>query len=488
MQRLTLSSLPTIPLGLTYDDVLLIPRRSKITHRGDVSTATKLTADIELNIPFISANMDTVTESAMAIALAHNGGLGIIHRFMTIEKQVNEVKRVKRHEGFILYKPFTLAPSASVADAKRESEKNKVDSFIVVDAKETVVGILTRRDTLFVDNQNTRVYQIMTPFEKLIYGPPHITREKAKELIKKHKIEKLPLIDHQKHLKGLITSRSLDHFERFSSSTKDTYGRLRVGAAIGAVGDYLDRAKSLVESGVDVLVIDVAHGHNEVALSAVNKIRKKFKDINIIGGNIATASGVRDLIKLGVDAVKIGIGPGGLCTTRIVAGVGNPQFSAILECARMGNKYNIPVIADGGTNYPGDITKALAAGASTCMLAGWFAGTDEAPGGIILKNGLKYKAHRGAASFLAVADRKLASDEFTNVDKLNTVVAEGVEALIPYKGSVSDVIYQLLGALRSGMSYCNAKTIRQLQKNAYFVRITEAGFRESRSHNIREII
>ncbi len=474
-------------LGLTYDDVLLVPRKSQITHRGDVSTKTRLTSDIELAVPFISANMDTVTESAMAIALAHAGGIGIIHRFMSIERQVDEVKRVKRHEGFILYKPFTLSPSATLKNAWEESVKYNVSSFIIVDEKEKVLGILTRRDMLFAENPDTYVYQLMTPFEKLVYAPPSINREKAKELIKKHKIEKLPLLDNNRRLKGLITSRSLEHYSRFSLSTKDKYGRLRVGAAIGAVGDYLDRTKALITAGCDVLVIDVAHGHNEVALKAVAKIRKIFKSISLIGGNVATAEGTRDLIKLGVDAVKVGIGPGGLCTTRIVTGVGVPQFSAVMECAAAARKYNIPVIADGGTNYPADITKALSAGASACMLAGWFAGTDESPGGIIYRNGMKYKIHRGAASFLAVADRKLASEEITNVDRLNTVVAEGIEALVPYKGSVADVIYQLVGALRSGMSYCNAKTIKDLQKNAQFVKITEAGFRESKSHNVKEL-
>lgn len=477
----------TFPLGLTYDDVLLVPRPSRVTHRSDVSTKTNLTHDIELNVPFISANMDTVTESAMAIALAHAGGIGMIHRFMSIERQVHEVKRVKRHEGFILYKPFTLHPSATLGQARDEAEKNHVESFIIVDEKEKVVGILTRRDMLFVDNPDAYVYQLMTPFEKLIYAPPNINREKAKTLIKKHKIEKLPLLDNNKHLKGLITSRSLEHFLRFSDSTKDSYGRLRVGAAIGAVGDYLDRAKALVEAGVDALVIDVAHGHNEVALKAFSKVRKLYKDISLIGGNVATVDAVKDLIKLGADAIKVGIGPGGLCTTRIVAGIGVPQFSAVIECANFAKKYRVSIIADGGTNYPGDIVKALAAGASTCMLAGWFAGTDEAPGGIIYRNGLKFKAHRGAASFLAVTDRKMESGEITSVDRLNTVVPEGIEALIPYKGKVSEVIYQMIGALRSGMSYCNAYTIAELHKNAQFMRITEAGFRESKSHNVEEL-
>lgn len=477
----------TYPVGLTYDDVLLIPQRSGIAHRGDVETSTQLTREIKLSVPFISANMDTVTESAMAISLAHAGGIGIIHRFMSVEKQVQEVRRVKRHEGFILYKPFTLTYDSAVGEAKKQAEKNKVDSFIVVDGKDKVVGIISRRDMLFQTKDDTPIKKLMTPFEKLIYSPPNISLEKARNLFQKHKIEKLPLLDENKQLKGLITSRSLEHTTRFPNSTKDKYGRLRVGAAIGAVGDYLERAQALVGAGVDVLVIDVANGHNEVALKAVSKVKKTFKDINLIGGNVATAEGVRDLIRLGADAVKVGIGPGGLCTTRIVTGVGMPQFTAVVECSRIGRKFNIPIIADGGTNYPGDITKAIAAGASCCMLAGWFAGTDESPGGIILRGGLKYKAHRGAASFLAVSDRKIENEEITTDDKLNTIVAEGVEALIPYKGKVIDVIYQLLGALRSGMSYCNARNILELQKNARFVKITEAGFRESKSHNVKEL-
>ncbi|MCL4339169.1 IMP dehydrogenase [Patescibacteria group bacterium] len=473
-------------LGLTYDDVLLIPQKGRVAHRAMVSTMANLTKNITLNVPFISANMDTVTESSMAIAMAHAGGIGIIHRFMTVQRQVDEVKRVKRHEGFILYRPFTISANASLSDAKKTTEANKVESFIVVDDKENVVGILTRRDMLFIDEKDTKIAKLMTPFEKMIYASPNITLEKARILIRKYKIEKLPLIDGKRQLRGLITSRSLEHYTRYPGSTKDRYGRLRVGAAIGAVGDFVQRASALVDAGVDVLVIDVAHGHNEVALEAVEKIRKLFKDIDIIGGNVATEGGVKDLIKLGVDAIKVGIGPGGLCTTRIVAGVGVPQFTAVSECSRAARKYGVPIIADGGTNYPGDLVKALAAGASACMLAGWFAGTDEAPGGIIFRNGMKYKAHRGAASFLAVADRKMAGEEMT-VDKLNTIVPEGVEALIPYKGKVMDVVDQLLGALRSGMSYCNAMSIKELHRNSRFIRITEAGFRESKSHNVKEL-
>lgn len=473
-------------MGLTYDDVLLTPLRSSVTHRSDASTYTKLTETISLSIPFVSANMDTVTESAMAISIAHCGGIGIIHRFMSIERQVHEVRRVKRHEGFILDKPFTFPSTANLGQVRVAAQEHGVMSFIIVNKEDQVVGILTRRDAIFATQDNTPVTKLMTPFKKLIYAKPSVGVNEAKKLLNKHKIEKLPLLDSQRRLKGLITSRSLEHVTLYPGATKDRYGRLRVGAAIGAVGEFLERAKALLEAGTDVLVIDVAHGHNEVALDAVAKVRRRFKDAQLIGGNVATPEATRELIKLGVNAVKVGIGPGGLCTTRIVAGVGIPQLTAVLACADIGHQYKIPIIADGGTNYPGDITKALAAGASSCMLAGWFAGTDEAPGGIILRNGMKYKAHRGAASFLAVTDRKFANKEIS-LDRLNTVVAEGVEALVPYKGRVDDVVYQLLGALRSGMSYCNAATIEDLWKQARFIRITEAGFRESKSHNVQMI-
>ncbi|MBI2611905.1 IMP dehydrogenase [Candidatus Gottesmanbacteria bacterium] len=473
-------------LGLTYDDVLLVPKRSRIAHRIDVSTKTNLTKNIELNIPLISANMDTVTESPMAIAMAQNGGIGIIHRFMTIEEEVYHVQKVKRHSGFIRYKPFTITVDKKLKDAKLEITTHGVSSLIVIDKNEKVMGILTRRDMLFVEQELTPVRLIMTPFTKLITADPQISTEKAKKILQKYKIEKLPLIDKDRKLQGLITAKSLESFTNNPMSVTDKHGRLKTGAAVGVVGDFLERTEALLTAGVDCIVVDVAHGHNEVSLKGIAQIRRKFKDIDLIGGNVATPEGVLDMIKLGVDAVKVGIGPGGLCTTRIVTGVGIPQMSAVLEAGRVAQKYNVPIIADGGTNYPGDIPKALAAGASTCMLAGWFAGADESPGGIIMRQGMKYKVHRGAASFLAVADRKLESDEIDE-NRLNTVVPEGVEALVPYKGSVKDVIFQLVGALRSGMSYCNAKTIPELWKNAQFVRITEAGFRESKSHNVEEL-
>lgn len=474
-------------IGLTYDDVLLVPKRSKVAHRSDVSTKTKLSRHLELNIPLVSANMDTVTESAMAIALAREGGLGIIHRFMSVEKQVEEVKKVKRHEGFILEKPFTLGPLATLAEALEKSKIHGMASFLIVDRQNRLLGILSRRDMLFQEKLDIPVRKLMTPFTKLITASLAISRLEAKKLMSAHKIEKLPLLDENKTIRGLITAKSLESFDKYPHSLKDLQGRLRVGAAVGAVSDFKERAGAVLAAGADIIIVDVAHGQNQVALEAVKMLRKKFKTAELIGGNVATPAGANDLLKLGVDAVKVGIGPGGLCTTRVVTGVGVPQFTAIVECAKICHKFKIPLIADGGTNYPGDLTKALAAGASSCMLAGWFAGTDEAPGEIILRNGHKFKIHRGSASFLAVADRKLAQSPEPQREKLNTVVPEGVEALIPYKGKVADVIYQLLGSLRSGMSYCNAKNLKELRGNAEFIRITEAGWRESKTHNIEEL-
>ncbi len=472
--------------GLTYDDVLLIPQRSYVDHRSDVSLKTKLTRHITLNIPFISANMDTVTEAPMAIALAREGGIGIIHRFMTVEEEVEQVNKVKRNVGFIVADPYTITPDIPLQKIIDKAKKLDVNSFLIVDEKENLLGILSRRDYWFENNLNKRARDLMTPRKKLITGKLGIKINEAKKIFHQSKIEKLPIIDRAGKLSGLITARSIRSFERHSFASKDKNGRYLVGAAVGVVKDYMERAERLIAAGCDVIVVDVAHGHNDVAMRAIGNLRKKFKDVDLIGGNVATAQGARDLIERGVDAVKVGIGPGGLCTTRIVAGVGVPQFTAVSECSAVAKRKGVPVIADGGTNYPGDMAKALAAGGATCMLAGWFAGTDESPGGIIMRKGMKFKVHRGSASFLATADRKIELENSTE-HQLNTIVPEGVEAMVPYKGKVSDVVYQLVGALKSGMSYCNAKSIPELWKNARFTKITEAGFRESKSHNVTEL-
>lgn len=475
-----------IQTAYTYDDVLLIPQKSYIDHRSEVSTKTQFSRHIELFTPFVSANMDTVTKANMAIAMAHEGGIGVIHRFMTVEEQAEEVSKVKRNVGFVLSAPYAITPDTKLYKVWDMSQTYTIDCFIVVDTNQKVAGILCKRDYIFEENKDKRVIDLMTPLKSLIYGKANMPMIEAKRILQKNKIEKLPLLSKDGQLKGLITAKSIINYEKFPYSTKDTNGRYQVGAAVGIVKDYMERAKALVDAGADALVVDVAHCHNDVALRAVSQLRKKFKHIDLIGGNVATAEGAAELIERGVDAVKVGIGPGGLCTTRTVTGVGYPQFSAVMECAKVGRKKGIPIIADGGTNYPGDITKAIAAGASCVMLAGWFAGTDESPGSFILRKGMKYKVHRGSASFLATADRSMNVDNESE-RQLNSIVAEGVEALVPYKGRVEDVIFQLVGSLRSGMSYCNAKNIPDLWKNARFVKITDAGFRESKSHNVAEI-
>jgi len=473
-----------IPLALTYDDVLLIPRRSRIQHRADVNTATLLTDSIKLQIPFVSANMDTVTEGKMAIAMARAGGIGIIHRFMSIEDEVREVDAVKRYEGFVIDNPFTVSPDKPLRHVMEKITTNAVSSYLVVEADGKLLGLITRRDIILEQDQSKPVHKVMTSFSKLITAKPGVTPAQAKKIFIAHKIEKLPLIDHHGKLKGLITARSIVNFEQNPLATKDGKGRLRTGAAVGVVGDFLERAAALLAAGCDAIVVDAAHGQNLVTLAAIGKLRKKFPDAQIIGGNVATAAGARDLVKAGVDALKVGIGPGGICSTRIVTGVGVPQLTAIMDCAKAVKGRSVKVIADGGTNYPGDVSKALAAGASSIMLAGWFAGTEESPGEIIIRNNRRYKIHRGSASFLSQADRAARTGSNT---LLNTIVPEGVESLIEYKGSVAEIIHQLLGSLRSGMSYCDAASIKELQKNAKFVRMTSAGFRESQTHNVNEI-
>lgn len=473
-----------IPLALTYDDVLLTPLRSKVRHRADVQTQTELTKKIKLQIPLLSTNMDTVTESKMAIAMARAGGLGIIHRFMSIEDQVKEVEAVTRYEGFLIDDPYTVKPDKTLRYIVSKITTNSVSSYLVVDNDHKLLGIICRRDIIFESDLSKTVEQVMTPLSKLITAKTHVTPEEARQIFAKHKIEKLPIIDNKGRLKHLITAKSIENSEQYPQATKDNQGRLRCGAAVGVVGDFLERAEALLKAGADILVVDVAHGQNQASLSAIKAIRKKFPSAQIIGGNVATAQGARDLIRVGVDAIKVGIGPGGICSTRTVTGVGVPQLSAIMDCVKAVKNTGIKIIADGGTNYPGDITKALAAGASAVMLAGWFAGTEESPGQIIIRKNKRYKVHRGSASFMSQADR---TSRLGMSAQLNTIVPEGVESLIEYKGPVAETIYQLIGSLRSGMSYCNALSIKELQKNAKFIRITSAGWRESLTHNIQEI-
>ncbi len=471
----------SIPLGLTYDDVLLIPQKSGIQSRSDVVTKTKLSRTIDLAIPFVSSNVDTVTESAMAIALAKLGGIGIIHRFMTIEREAEEVSRVKRSEGFIMGTPFTLSPELTIGEARKRMKQERVSSAIIVGDNQKVLGLVSDRDMWFLTDNTKRMRDVMTPASKLITADVNVTLKEAREIFQKSKIEKLPLLLKDGTLGGLITSRTVLNEDIYPMATKDGKGRLMVGAAVGVVGDYLERAEALIKAKVDVIVVDIAHVHSVHGLTAVKKLRRLCRSVDLIAGNIATPQAAHDLIALGVDGVKVGIGPGGICITRMVAGVGVPQFSAILSCAKVTQKARVPLIADGGTNYPGDMTKALAAGASAVMITGWLAGTDESPGSIILRKGQKYKVHRGAASFSAIASRMTMEKE------LEEIVPEGVESFVPYKGPVKDVIHQLVGAVKSGMSYCNAKNLSQLWNHAQFIQITTAGFRESTQHNVEEM-
>ena len=485
-----------IPLGLTYDDVLLIPQKSGIQSRSDVVTKTKLSRNIDLAIPFVSSNVDTVTESAMAIALAKLGGIGIIHRFMTIEREAEEVSRVKRSEGFIMGTPFTLSPDHTIGEARKRMKQERVSSAIIVGDNPKALGLVSDRDMWFLTDNTKYMRDVMTPRAKLITADVNVTLKEAREIFRTHKVEKLPLLLKDGTLGGLITSRTVLNEDIYPQATKDGKGRLMVGAAVGVVGDYLERAEALIKAKVDAIVVDIAHVHSLHGLTAVKKLRRLCQSVDLIGGNIATPEGARDLIALGVDGVKVGIGPGGICITRMVAGVGVPQFSAIQSCAKVTQKAHVPLIADGGTNYPGDMTKALAAGASCVMITGWLAGTDESPGSIILRKGKKYNVHRCAASFSAVASRILSGvsgqvrKEISETDmekELEEIVPEGVESFVPYKGPVKDVIHQLVGAVKSGMSYCNAKNISQLWKHAQFIQITTAGFRESTQHNVEEM-
>ena len=482
--------------GLAYDDVLLVPQKSSIRSRADVDLRTKLTKNISLSIPFISSNVDTVTGATMAIIMAKLGGMGIIHRFMSIERQASKIARVKRSEGFILGSPFVIGPNQTRGEARIIMKEYQITSLIVTDEEKKIVGLVTERDMWFEDDDTLKISEIMTPREKLITASPTVSIDAARKIFKKNKIEKLPLIGKDGTLKGLITSRTVLNKDRFPNATQDEHGRLRVGAAVGVVGDYMERAAELIKAGADVLVVDIAHVYSDHGLTAIKKLRKKFPKIDLIGGNIATPDAARALILAGCDALKVGIGPGGICITRMVAGAGVPQLTAVMQCSKVAHKYKIPVIADGGTNYPGDMTKALAAGASTVMLTGWLAGTDESPGSIILRNNKKFKVHRGAASFSAVAARKTQGLTMQlgkeiveqELDKeLEGVVAEGVETFVPYKGAAKDVITQLTGALRSGMSYSNAKKVPQLWENATFMKISQSAFRESKAHNVEHI-
>ncbi len=468
--------------GLTYDDVLIVPKRSRVKSRKDISLKTKLTNNIHLNIPIVSANMDTVTESKMAIAMAKAGGIGFIHRFLSIHDQVREVTKVKRFENFVVENPYTLPKFISVADAKEFLKEHNISSALVADSNNYIEGIVTNRDFMFAQN-NQKLSDIMTPKSRLITSHNGISMEDAKRMLYKNRLEKLPLINNEGVIKGLITSKDILEMQKFPYACKDDKGRLRVGAAIGVKENDIERAKELVKAGSDVIVVDIAHGHSDLAINMIQKLKKEFLQIEIVAGNVATPEGVEDLINAGADCVKVGVGAGAMCTTRIVTGSGYPQLSAVIECVKVGKKYGVPINSDGGIRSSGDIAKALAAGAQSVMIGSMLSGTDESPGDFIVKNGIKYKIYRGMASLKAATDRrKIDSKDKINVEE---IVPEGVETMVPYKGSAQDLLRQLVGGLLSGVSYGGAINISEFQEKAEFVRITDAGMKESKPHGER---
>lgn len=469
--------------GLTFDDVLLIPKRSPIISRSQTNLKTRLSRNINLNTPVISANMDTVTESPMAIALAREGGIGIIHRFMTIQEQVDEVLKVKRSESVMIEQPYTISIDSSVGYAKKIMKDFGI-SGLLIEKDKKLAGIVTKRDLLFETNFENNISAVMS--KDVVFAELGTSIEKAKYILHKNRIEKLPIIDKDKQIIGLITSKDILKMEEFPNASKDKKGRLLVGAAVGVKGDYLERTEALLDAGADVMVVDIAHGHSDNAINCVHLIKKAFKDCELIAGNIATGQGTEDLIRAGVDAVKVGVGSGSICITRVITGSGVPQLTAILDSVKIAKEYEIPVISDGGIRNSGDLTKALAAGASSVMVGSLLGGTDESPGKTLVKNGKKYKIYRGMASFYASLGRKYREEgqQITESEDLNDYVPEGVEAMVSYKGSVVEIIRQLVGGLRSGLSYCGAKNINEMQQNAEFVRITTAGYIESQPHDV----
>ena len=465
--------------GLTFDDVLLIPAKSSVLPK-DVDLTTRLTNKIILNAPIMSAGMDTVTESKMAIAMARQGGIGIIHKNMSIEKQAEEVDRVKRSENGVITDPFFLSEDHYLYDAVALMEKYRI-SGVPITKNGKLIGILTNRDIRFETNYNKKITDVMTK-DNLITAPVGTTLLDAKKILTVHKVEKLPIVDNEGYLKGLITIKDIEKAIKYPNSAKDSQGRLLVGAAVGATADVLERMDALVKMSVDVIVIDTAHGHSTGVIETVKKIKTAFPDVQLIAGNVATGEATRELIEAGADCVKVGIGPGSICTTRVVAGIGVPQITAVMDCAEAAKEYNVPIIADGGIKYSGDIVKAIAAGANVCMLGSYFAGCEESPGETELYQGRKYKVYRGMGSLAAM---ECGSKDRYFQEDAKELVPEGVEGRIAYKGSVEDSVYQLMGGLRSGMGYCGTATIDDLRENGKFIKMTSAGLRESHPHDIQ---
>jgi len=463
--------------GLTFDDVLLQPARSEVLPT-DIDSRTRLTRTISLNIPIVSAAMDTVTESHLAIALAQQGGIGMIHRNMTIERQGEEVDRVKRSESGMIVDPITIAPDKRIADALEMMKRYRISGIPVTQGRK-LVGILTNRDLRFESRSDLPISEVMTK-ENLITVPVGTTLEEAEQILHRHRVEKLLVVDENYDLKGLITVKDIQKKLKYPNAAKDEQGRLRVGAAVGAKGDYLERAEELVARKVDVLVIDTAHGHSSGVMQAVRTVKRKFPEVQLITGNVATHEAACELISLGVDGIKVGIGPGSICTTRVVSGAGVPQVTAISECSRATRGAGVPLLADGGIKYSGDITKAIAAGADCVMIGGLFAGTDESPGEVILYQGRTFKTYRGMGSLGAMAQ---GSDRYAQ-DNSGKLVPEGIEGRVASKGPLSDLVFQLVGGLKAGMGYCGCRDIPELQERAKFLRISPAGLRESHVHDV----
>ncbi len=465
--------------SLTFDDVLLVPQHSYVVP-AEVSTVTRLSDKIVLNVPFMSASMDTVTESRMAIAMAREGGIGIIHKNMPIEAQAMEVDKVKRSEHGVITDPFYLSPNHKVCDADALMGRYRISGVPIVDENKVLVGIITNRDIRFETDMNRPICEVMTK-EDLVTAKPGISLDDAEKLLKAHKIEKLPLVDENGVLKGLITIKDIEKRVLYPNSAKDSLGRLICGAAVGITNNMIERATALVNAGVDLLSVDTAHGHSEGVLKAVKLLKETFPQITLMAGNIATAEACEALIEAGADIVKVGIGPGSICTTRVVAGIGVPQLTAVMDCAEVGRKYGIPVIADGGIKFSGDVTKAIAAGASAVMIGSLFAGTEEAPGETTIYKGRTFKTYRGMGSSAAMSNG--SNDRYFQDGKAK-FVPEGVEGMVPYRGLLKDNVYQLVGGLRAGMGYCGTPTIKDLNRDGVFVKITGAGLKESHPHDI----
>ena len=473
-------------IGWTFDDVLLVPKRSTIRSRKDASTAALLVPGLKLQMPILSANMDTVTESRMAIVMAQQGGIGILHRFMSIERQADMVSRVKRAESLIVDHPVAIPPGTTVAQARAKMLDLEVGGLMVTTPEGVLLGMVTTRDVLLAPDGQDSVASVMTPRDRLVVAGKNETLEMSRRKLHENRIEKLPLLDENGKVSGLITVQDIVKISEHPDATKDSRGRLVVGVAVGVRADDMDRAAACVEAGADVLVIDIAHGHSDHTMDMVRKLKKRFS-IPVIAGNVASAEGVRDLADAGADAVKVGVGAGSICITRIVTGFGVPQLTAIAESAEMGHKLKVPIIADGGIRTSGDVVKALAAGASTVMVGSMLAGTEESPGAPVVRDGRRYKVVRGMASLSANMQRKAMEKEEISDEEWIDVVPEGVEAVVPFRGGVTDILHQLIGGVRSGLSYAGAHSIEELWDLAEFIPISQAGMRESGSHDVSKI-